>query len=177
MKKEKIVFKTEWFKIEALSRAKGINSSKPFYRLVEGSSVSILAITEDRRVILVKQFRPALEAITLELPSGAIDGRETSKRAAARELFEETGYSCKNLSPLVLNLPIMTGRSTCLASIFLGTGARKVKKSFRPEENIETILVPINKFKQMVKKGKLKFWPAIVALSLAELNNDNITYS
>ncbi len=174
MKREKIVFKTEWFKIGRIRGTKEIDSDKPFYRLVENSSVSILAITENRQVVLVKQFRPALGKTTLELPSGAIDGSETPKRAAIRELLEETGYSCKKISSIVSNLPIMTGRSNCLASIFLGVGAKEVKHSIL-EENIETVLMPINQFKRMVKKGKFKFWPAIVALSLAELNN--IKYS
>jgi ADP-ribose pyrophosphatase len=92
------VFQTEWFSIEEeyfnhLDSLKG----KPYYRINAPDGVIVLAFTEKKEIILVKQFRPALNHYTLELPCGSIDGNETPLEAAKRELYEETGYICESL--------------------------------------------------------------------------------
>jgi ADP-ribose pyrophosphatase len=61
-------------------------------------------------VILVKQFRPPLHSISIEMPAGLVDGKETVAEAALRELKEETGYVgvIKQTSPIIYNDPGMT---------------------------------------------------------------------
>ena len=96
---KKIVFQTDWFTIEQ-ENYDHIDSLQgmPYYRIIQPDGVMILALTEDNEIILVQQFRPAPEKITLELPSGEIAKAETPQEAAARELYEETGYRCTTLS-------------------------------------------------------------------------------
>ena len=56
-------------------------------------AVAILALTKDDEVILVEQYRKAIEAVTLEIPAGKLEpGEDNKKLAAIRELQEETGY-------------------------------------------------------------------------------------
>ena len=56
-------------------------------------AVAILALTKDDEVILVEQYRKAIEAVTLEIPAGKLEPGESNKKLAAiRELQEETGY-------------------------------------------------------------------------------------
>lgn len=69
----KKVFETEWFSIDAISYVSSNN--KPYYRLSCNDSVSIIAKTTDEKIILVLQYRPAIEDFTLELPSGYVDKR------------------------------------------------------------------------------------------------------
>ena len=54
--------------------------------------VVIVAVTRQDQILLVRQFRPAAAAVTLELPAGHVDPGETPEQAARRELLEETGY-------------------------------------------------------------------------------------
>ena len=54
--------------------------------------VTILALTSENRVVLVRQYRPGPEQILLEMPGGAVEEDEEPLAAAARELLEETGY-------------------------------------------------------------------------------------
>ena len=58
----------------------------------ESPSVSVLALTPDKQVIIAKQYRPGPEMVVLDLPCGAIEKNETPLKAATRELLEETGY-------------------------------------------------------------------------------------
>ena len=67
-------------------------------RVAAMSAAVILAVTDEREIVLVEQFRPALGARTIELPAGLIgdtDAADTPADAAARELAEETGFEAR----------------------------------------------------------------------------------
>lgn len=55
--------------------------------------VNVIALTADQRVVLIRQFRPGVERVCLEIPGGMIEPGEAPCTAAARELAEETGYT------------------------------------------------------------------------------------
>lgn len=55
--------------------------------------VNVIALTPDDRVVLIRQYRPGIEAVCLEIPGGMVDEGEDAATAAARELAEETGYT------------------------------------------------------------------------------------
>jgi len=61
-------------------------------------AVAIVAMTDDRRVLLVRQYRKATEQVLLELPAGKLEPGEDPTDAAGRELKEETGYQADRLS-------------------------------------------------------------------------------
>src|SRR5262245_55403664 len=63
-------------------------------------AVAILAITEDQQIILVRQFRYAVDSPLLEIPAGTREPNESPVETAARELIEETGYRAANIREL-----------------------------------------------------------------------------
>lgn len=63
-----------------------------YHSLSQADYVSMLAITVDGRIPLVRQFRPGCETSTLELPGGMLEEGEDPKDCARRELFEEVGF-------------------------------------------------------------------------------------
>ena len=64
------------------------------------SWVNVIALTPDDRVLLVRQWRYGIGALTLEIPGGMVEEGEDPREAAGRELFEETGYRAGRVSYL-----------------------------------------------------------------------------
>lgn len=166
MAKKKPEFKTEWFSIESetMNRIKSMEG-KPFYRIVIPSGVMILALTEDKKIILIKQYRPSINSYTLELPAGQIDKNESPREAALREFYEETGYKCKKFNFLGVGSPWID-RAKCKLYLFYGQGAIKKRGS---EEDIKVIPVSIEEFKHLAANGSLKQLQCFATIFLAKL--------
>ena len=58
--------------------------------------VGVLAINDNNEILLIEQYRPAIEKPLLEIPAGILEEGENPKQCARRELREETGYDAKN---------------------------------------------------------------------------------
>lgn len=116
---------------------------------VEEDSAVVVAFPPDRRVVLVREFRPGPEAWVLELPGGSVDDAETAADAAARELFEETGY-CATLRPVGEQLDC--AYSTRRRHVFVGEDARRDGPS---PEALEVALMPLERFRKHLRSGRL----------------------
>ena len=65
-------------------------------------AAAVLAVLPDGKILMVRQYRNALDRVTLEIPAGARDSvTEDTAVCAKRELEEETGYRCKKLEKLL----------------------------------------------------------------------------
>ncbi len=95
--------------------------------------LAILARTPDGRIPLVRQYRPALETFTWELPAGLVEQDEDAAQAAARELLEETGYPARAIHSLGAPNSPCTGRfSNRIHSFFIETGERVANFTAEP---------------------------------------------
>ncbi|MDP3792399.1 MAG: NUDIX hydrolase [bacterium] len=167
MAKKKLEFKTEWFSVESesVNRVRSSNK-KPFYRIVIPNGVMILALREDGKILLIRQYRQPINSYTLELPAGQIDKNESPRKAAIRELYEETGYVCKKFNFLGAGAPWID-RAKCKLYLFYGQGAVR-KKGLKPEENIQVVPVSAEKFKQLAINGDLQQLQSFATIFLAK---------
>jgi len=111
------VFSTAWFSV----LAKTVNGQgAPFYSLEQLDYVTVLAVTPHREILLVRQYRPAVERYTLELPGGHVEPGEEPEYAARRELLEETGFQAERLELLGTLVPDSGRLSNRLWCFFAG---------------------------------------------------------
>lgn len=90
--------------------------------------VAIVGVTDENEILLVRQYRKAVDKILLELPAGKIEVNEEPKETALKELKEETGYSTEKLEYL-LEFYTSPGFSTEKVYIFLAEDMQKANKS------------------------------------------------
>ncbi len=93
-------------------------------------AAAIVAVTDEGRMVLIEQPRPALGGVALELPAGLVgdtpgDEGEEMTRAAGRELTEETGFEAREIVQVAVG-PSSPGLTSETIAIFLATGLRKV---------------------------------------------------
>lgn len=101
--------------------------------------VGIIPITQDNKIIMVKQFRKPLEKVVLEIPAGKIEKNENRQpeETAVRELEEETGYRAEELK--FLNAMYLSpGFSNEKLYVYAATGLVKVENP-RPQDDDEVI--------------------------------------
>lgn len=114
--------------------------------------VNVVAITEDDQIVLVKQYRFGQDEITIETPAGAVNRGEDPLVGAKRELEEETGYisdEWESLGSVSVNPAFMTNR----AHFFLAKNCRPDgKQNFDPDEDIELVIEPVSKLKELLKE-------------------------
>ncbi len=147
--KTEVAYETPWFRMVGKTMREG---EAAYYSLQLPDYAAVVALTEENEVLIVRQYRPAVEHATFELPSGLIDPGETPAEAAGRELLEETGYEAGELEVLGSMEPDV-GRMgnriwTCLAR-----GVRKLPGRV-PEDGIEVILWPLEELARATVDGR-----------------------
>lgn len=131
------VFKTAWFD---LTEKNVSGQAAPHYSISTQDYVSVFAVTADGKFPLVQQFRPAIEQVTLELPSGHVDQGQTPEQAARAELREETGYIADDFI-LLGQLSPDTGRLGNSMWCFFAAGVKPDDTSaFVPQPGIDPMI-------------------------------------
>ncbi len=116
--------------------------------------VAIVAITENKQIILERNFRVPMNDYVYELPAGLMDKKnEPGEEAAERELLEETGYATNNKLELMLSGPFHPGTLDDIMYIYFADDVKKIQKpELEDGEEIEVILVPLKEFREFIKK-------------------------
>jgi 8-oxo-dGTP pyrophosphatase MutT (NUDIX family) len=120
---------------------------------------------------MIRQYRHGSREVTLEIPGGLVDPGETPKKAAARELLEETGYDAEQWSKIgVVNPNPALFNNRC--HTFLARNINRVRDP-KPDqtEDIEVVLVPLAKIPRLILKGKIDHAMVITAFTHYFLKN------
>ena len=117
-------------------------------------AVAVIALTDEGKLVLVHQYRTALEQVTLEIPAGKLDPGEDPAHAAARELLEETGYMAARMAYLA-PIAMAAGYSDEIIHLYMAMGLTFVGAQPDPDEFVHVDLVDLNDMVDMVLDGKI----------------------
>lgn len=158
--------------IEALDKGKWIQTRKINYQDPKGNervwemvvrttrtdttnvdAVCVLGILKypkaSNELVLIKQFRPPVGKVVIELPAGLIDPKESIESTAIRELLEETGYHGKFISqsPVVYSDPGLANANMSLATVHIDMedpANKAPKPQLEDGEFIDTFTLPLD---------------------------------
>jgi len=138
-----------------------------YHALAQLDYLAIVALTPDGRFPLVRQYRPALESFTWELPAGLAELGEAHAEGCKRELLEETGYPTLAIHSLGSAAPCSGRFGNRIHSYFLQTNGRI--DDFVPERGLTVSLATPAELVAMIKSGEFVSQLHLGALMLAEL--------
>lgn len=127
-------------------------------------AAAVVAVMPDGKLLLVKQYRNALDRFTLEIPAGARDSKEEPYiKCAARELEEETGYRCENLEFLI---SVRTTVAFCNEEIeiYVARDLIPSKQHLDPDEFVEIETHSVEELCQWIYEGKIQDSKTIAAI-------------
>ncbi|MDD6211691.1 MAG: NUDIX hydrolase [Clostridiales bacterium] len=127
-------------------------------------AAAVLPVMPDGKILMVRQYRNALDRFTLELPAGKLDDPEESmKVCAARELEEETGYHSDNLEPL---LTLNTTVAFCneKIGIFIARDLVSTKRHLDDEEDIEVEAYSLDALCEMIDRQEMTDSKTVAAI-------------
>lgn len=159
-------YSSPWLEVETLDVDLGPpRGRETFYTVRTHPYVVVLALTADGRVPLVRQYRPAVDELVLELPSGHIGDGETPEEAARRELLEETGCEAGELVPLgeffteparMSSRPHAFFANNVRRALAGGDQAEQVEPVFASRQELYAMLVD-GRFRQAAHVGVVAF--------------------
>lgn len=134
-------------------------------------AVAVLAITEENKIVLVRQYRKALERVLVEIPAGKLEKGEAPLETAKRELEEETGYVCEKMDPLH-SFYTSPGFADELVHIFLAKGLTKKseKQMLDDDEFVDVLEVTLEEALKMVEDKQIYDAKTIYALLYWQLH-------
>lgn len=126
-------------------------------------AAAVVPVTEDGKILMVSQYRNALERYTLEIPAGGLNAGESTAAAAARELEEETGYASKDLEIL---LSIRTTVAFCneKIDIYVAKNLVKTHQHLDEDEYLNVGAYTLGELEQMIFERKIEDSKTISAL-------------
>ncbi len=135
-----------------------------YYVLDFADWVNVVAITKDKQIVLVQQYRHAAGQEFLEVPGGSLDSRhEDPKAAGLRELLEETGYRAGEVIECGSHFPNPALQSNRMHS-YLALDCEKVSEpQLDPFEDLRVVLMPVSEALQRWENGE--FLHSIIAAS------------
>lgn len=144
-----------WIKLVAKEVDFGFGANQTYHAFAQEDYVSILPLTSEGNIVLVRQYRPAIEEFTLEFPGGTVEPGEKIIDAAVRELEEETGYRAQETHQLASLAPDV-GRLTNRLHCFIAVDVQAPAGDWIPEVGVEVIVVSISRLLELAKQGAIQ---------------------
>lgn len=126
-------------------------------------AVAVIPILDDGKIVLVRQYRKAVEKELLEIPAGTLKPGEDLKVCVRRELMEETGYAARKVTRLISFYPA-PGYTSEMIHIFTATGLTLKQSCPEEDEDITVETMRLDRIVKMIKEGKITDSKTIVGI-------------
>ncbi len=146
---EKTRFKIPWWSIVERNFVTPNGKKIKWFAVKKPNAVCVFCLTKKGKVVAIRYFRPAIQKVIFDLPTGFINKGETPLQAAKRELLEETGFAAEKFFPLGAYAGNAAGDTLSL-HCFLATGGKKV--SLQNLDHGEEIQVKLFSLRQLMEK-------------------------
>ncbi|MBM7838206.1 ADP-ribose pyrophosphatase [Alkalihalobacillus xiaoxiensis] len=117
-------------------------------------AVAVIATTEEGKIILVEQYRKALEKSIVEIPAGKMEKGEDPKQTAWRELYEETGYQAGSLE-LLTSFYTSPGFADEIIYIYEASELKKGEQQLDDDEFVTNLELSFEECEQLVKEERI----------------------
>jgi ADP-ribose pyrophosphatase len=168
IKSRRTIDVSPWMKLIAREVEFAPGAAPEIYHAVDQRDyIAIVARTADGRLPIVRQYRPAVEQFTWELPAGMVDAGESPADCCRRELLEETGFRARAIHTLGSFAPCTARLSNRIHSFFVETVTQPDTAATEP--GIELGLVTPAELADMIRRGEFTLQLHIGAILLAGL--------
>jgi len=142
-------------RVDDVELANGIRSKREI--VTHPGAVAIIPITQDKKIVFVKQYRKPLEKTILEIPAGRLEEGEEPEKTAIRELEEETGYTTDQAS-FITSFYTSPGFANELMYVYFSNKLLVATNPSLGDEHgqIETVELSIEEAVQYVQEGKIQ---------------------
>ncbi len=149
--------------VDEVEEPGGVRATREVVR--HRGSVATLAVHDDGRVVLIRQYRYPVDQPVWELPAGRVDPGESALAGARRELEEETGLRAARVEPMGV---FYTTPGFCdeVMHLFRATGLTQGPPRPEPDERIEVRSLSLDEARAMIGSGAIREGKTLVALLL-----------
>ncbi|WP_134683213.1 NUDIX domain-containing protein [Brevibacillus migulae] len=126
-------------------------------------AVAVLPLTDDGKMVVVRQFRKALERTILEIPAGKLEKGEEPLACAKRELEEETGYTAAHYEHLS-SFYTSPGFADELLHVYVATGLKAGAMQPDEDEFVEVLELTLEEAHEKHRLGEIRDAKTVVAL-------------
>ncbi len=128
---------------------------RSFYVIEASDWVNVIAVTAEDNLVFIRQHRPGIGGVRLEIPGGIIEPGEEPAEAAARELAEETGFSGDAPVLICATEPNPATHNNRCFSFLVRNAKRRLQRNLDHDEIIEVQLRPFAELAAMIENNEL----------------------
>lgn len=159
----KTLFQGKIIKLHVDRLACSDNAFKNFELVEHPGAVAVLPIRDDGKLMLIKQYRHAIQKILIEVPAGCLERGEKIKDCAQRELREEIGFSAKTFI-LLGNYFSTPGFSTEVIHIYVAKGLKKDPLICDDDEGIDLFPTTLKEALKLLENNKIYDLKTVAAI-------------